>query len=71
LQQNTLTEWTTLNTSRTTQASSAQTALSGATGVSVDDQLQRLMIVQQTYAASAQVIQAASNMLNSLIQSIQ
>jgi flagellar hook-associated protein 1 FlgK len=70
-QQDTMTTWTNLNTTRGAQATSAASTLTGVTGVSVDDQLQRLMIVQQTYAASAQVIQAASNMLNNLISVIQ
>jgi flagellar hook-associated protein 1 len=68
LQQATLSNWTGLNTSRTTQAQAATTALGNATGVSIDDQLQKLMTIQQTYSASAQVIQAASSMLNHLIQ---
>ncbi len=70
LQQATLSNWTSLNTDRASQAQTATTALSSATGVSVDDQLQRLMTIQQTYAASAQVIQAASTMLNQLIQAV-
>jgi flagellar hook-associated protein 1 FlgK len=63
--------WSSLNTSRTQQATDAQTALSNQTGVSVDDQMQRLLIVQQTYQASAEVIQTASSMLNSLLSIIQ
>jgi flagellar hook-associated protein 1 len=70
LQQAALSNWSSLNTDRTGQAQTATTALSNATGVSIDDQLQRLMTIQQTYAASAQVIQAASSMLNQLIQSV-
>jgi flagellar hook-associated protein 1 len=71
LQQSTLGNWTSLNTDRTTQAQTATTALSSATGVSVDDQMQRMLIIQNTYAASAQVIQAASTMLSQLIQAVQ
>jgi flagellar hook-associated protein 1 FlgK len=71
LQQSTLSTWTSLNTDRTTQATDATTALTSATGVNVDSQLQRLMIVQQTYSASAQVMQAAATMLDSLIQTVQ
>jgi flagellar hook-associated protein 1 FlgK len=70
LQQASLSNWTSLNTDRTTQSQTATTAFTGATGVSVDDQLQRLMTVEHTYAASAQVIQAASTMLNQLIQAV-
>ncbi|MBV9829032.1 MAG: flagellar hook-associated protein FlgK [Alphaproteobacteria bacterium] len=63
--------WTSLNTSRTQQATAAQTALSNQTGVNIDDQMQRLLIVQQTYQASAEVIQTASSMMNSLLSIIQ
>jgi flagellar hook-associated protein 1 len=65
-QQDALTTWTANNTSRTTQAQAAQTALSNATGVNVDDELQRLITVQATYAATTQVIQAISKMLDEL-----
>jgi flagellar hook-associated protein 1 len=65
-QQDTLTAWTTNNTSRTTQAQAAQTALSNATGVNVDAELQRLITVQATYAATTQVIQAITKMLDDL-----
>jgi flagellar hook-associated protein 1 FlgK len=71
LQQSTLTNWTSINTARTTQAQTAQTAFSNATGVNVDDQMQKLLIVQQTYQASAQVIQVASTMMNSFLTAIQ
>jgi flagellar hook-associated protein 1 FlgK len=71
LQQSTLSTWTDLNTSRTSQAHAAQAALTSATGVSVDEQMQRLLIVQQTYAASAQVMQTAASMLNNFIQTVQ
>jgi flagellar hook-associated protein 1 FlgK len=65
-QQAALSTWTANNTSRTTQAQSAQTALSNATGVNVDDELQRLITVQATYAATTQVIAAATKMLDDL-----
>jgi len=71
LQQSTLTNWTSVNTARTTQAQAATTALSNATGVNVDDQMQKLLVVQQTYQASAQVIQVASSMMNDLLTAIQ
>lgn len=71
LQQATLSNWTSLNTSRTQQAQTAQSALANGTGVNVDDQMQRLLIVQQSYQASAEVIQAASSMLNNLLQTVQ
>lgn len=62
--------WSGLNTSRQQQASAAQTSLSNQVGVNIDDQMQRLLIVQQTYQASAQVIRTASSMLDSLLNSI-
>jgi flagellar hook-associated protein 1 FlgK len=65
-QQEALTTWTANNTSRTTQAQAAQTALSNATGVNVDDELQRLITVQATYAATTQVIQSITKMLDEL-----
>jgi flagellar hook-associated protein 1 FlgK len=71
LQQSTLTNWTSVNTARTTSAQAAQTALSNATGVNVDDQMQKLLVVQQSYSASAQVIQVASTMMTSLLTAIQ
>ena len=71
LQQSTLTNWTGVNTARTTSAQAAHTALSNATGVNVDDQMQKLLVVQQSYSASAQVIQIASTMMTSLLTAIQ
>ena len=66
LQQSTLADWTSRNTTRGQQSTDAQTALSNQTGVSIDNEMQRLMMVQQTYAASAQVLQAANQMLSQL-----
>jgi flagellar hook-associated protein 1 len=65
-QQAALSTWTSNNTSATAQAQTAQTALSNATGVNVDDQMQQLITVQATYAATTQVIQAASKMIDDL-----
>lgn len=70
LQQSTLSTWDNLNTSRTRQAEEAKAALTSATGVNIDEQLQRLLIVQQTYAASSQVIRAASSMMDSLLSAV-
>jgi flagellar hook-associated protein 1 len=66
LQQSTLTNWTATNTSATQQAQAAQTALSNATGVNIDDEMQKLLIVQESYAATTQVIQAAAKMMDEL-----
>lgn len=63
--------WTTINTGRTQASQTAQTALSNATGVNIDDQMQRLLIVQQSYQASAEVIQTVSSMMNSLLTVVQ
>jgi flagellar hook-associated protein 1 FlgK len=71
VQQAASTNWTAVNTNRTAQAQSAQAALSGQTGVNVDDQLQRLMVVQQTYQASTEVMQAVTQMFTSLNQMMQ
>jgi flagellar hook-associated protein 1 FlgK len=66
LQQSTLTNWTATNTSATQQAQAAQTALSNATGVNIDDEMQKLLVVQESYAATTQVIQAAAKMMDEL-----
>lgn len=66
LQQSTYATWSARNDTRVAQSQTAQTALSNATGVNVDEQMQRLLLIQQTYAASAQVIQAASQMLSTM-----
>jgi flagellar hook-associated protein 1 len=58
--------WSSLNTTRTQETQQAQSALSNATGVNVDDEMQRLLLVQHTYEASAQVLQAAAKMLDTL-----
>jgi flagellar hook-associated protein 1 FlgK len=63
--------WAERNVSRTEQANDARTALTSGTGVNIDEQLQRLLIVQQTYAASAQVIRAASSMMDTLLRAAQ
>lgn len=70
-QQSVVNVWSGLHASRSEQARDAKTALTNGTGVDIDEQLQRLLIVQQTYAASAQVIRAASSMMDTLIRSAQ
>ena len=66
VQQVALSTWTDNNTTRTQQMQAAQSTLSNATGVNVDDEMQRLLLVQHTYEASAQVLQAAAKMLDAL-----
>ncbi|CAH2605523.1 Flagellar hook-associated protein flgK (plasmid) [Rhodovastum atsumiense] len=66
LQQSELATWTSRNETRTSQAQEAQTTLKNQSGVNIDEELQRLLLVQQTHSASAQVIQAAARMLDEL-----
>ncbi|MDQ1077561.1 flagellar hook-associated protein FlgK [Pseudoroseomonas cervicalis] len=47
-------------------AAEAREELSNKTAVNVDEELQRLLLVQQTYSASVQIIQAATRMLDEL-----
>lgn len=58
--------WVTRAGNRTAAATQASANLANGTGVSVDEEMQKLLLVQQTYAASAQVIQAAAKMLDIL-----
>ncbi|WP_419900170.1 flagellar hook-associated protein FlgK [Roseomonas sp. USHLN139] len=60
--------WTDRATTRASLALEARQDLSNKTGVNVDEELQRLLLVQQTYSASVQIIQAASRMLDELNQ---
>jgi flagellar hook-associated protein 1 FlgK len=60
--------WTERARTRATLALEARQDLSNKTGVNVDEELQRLLLVQQTYSASVQIIQAASRMLDELNQ---
>ncbi len=70
MQTSAMSTWNGLNQARAQQAEDAQTALSTSTGVNIDEQMQRLLIVQQTYAASAQVVRAASGMMDSLMSAL-
>lgn len=58
--------WTDRAATRTSLALQAREDLTNKTAVNVDEELQRLLLVQQTYAASVQVIQAATKMLDQL-----
>lgn len=60
--------WTDRAETRSSLALEARQDLTNATAVNIDDELQRLLLVQQTYSASVQVIQAASRMLDELVQ---
>ena len=70
-QQSAASNWSSVNKSRVQQSTDAQAAFSNQTGVNIDEQMQRLLIVQQTYQASAEVIKTASSMLDSLITIVQ
>ena len=58
--------WTDRAESRASQALQARESLANKTAVNVDDETMRLLVVQQTYAATVQVIQAVSDMLKEL-----
>ena len=58
--------WTDRATTRSSIALQARQDLTNKTAVNVDEELQRLLMVQQTYSASVQVIQAATKMLDQL-----
>jgi flagellar hook-associated protein 1 FlgK len=58
--------WTDRATTRSSIALQARQDLTNKTAVNVDEELQRLLMVQQTYSASVQVIQAATKMLDEL-----
>jgi flagellar hook-associated protein 1 FlgK len=60
--------WSDRADTRATLALEARTDLVNKTAVNVDEELQRLLLVKQTYAASVQIIQAASEMLDQLSQ---
>lgn len=58
--------WADRAATRASIATQASEDLVNKTAVSVDEELQRMMMVQQTYSASVQVIQAAAKMLEEL-----
>jgi flagellar hook-associated protein 1 FlgK len=58
--------WTDRAATRGSIALQAREDLTNKTAVNVDEELQRLLMVQQTYSASVQVIQAATKMLDQL-----
>lgn len=58
--------WTDRAETRATLALETRESLANKTAVNVDEELQRLMLVQQTYSASVQIIQAVSDMLQEL-----
>ncbi|MDJ0390360.1 flagellar hook-associated protein FlgK [Roseomonas sp. E05] len=68
LMQGTRAIWTDRAETRASLALEARQDLTNETAVNIDEELQRLLLVQQTYSASVQVIQAASSMLDELTQ---
>jgi flagellar hook-associated protein 1 FlgK len=58
--------WADRAATRASIATQASEDLVNKTAVSVDEELQRMMMVQQTYSASVQVIQAVAKMLEEL-----
>lgn len=60
--------WTDRAETRSSLALEARQDLTNKTAVNVDEELQRLLLVQQTYSASVQVIKAVGSMLDELTQ---
>ena len=57
-----------LNSSTQTQLNVLRDAEVAETGVSIDDQMQDLLFIEQAYAANARVIETASQMINRLME---
>ena len=57
-------------TYQTTILSNASTALSNATGVSIDDEMAKMLELEKAYAASSKLISAIDGMLNDLLNAI-
>ncbi|MDR3463526.1 MAG: flagellar hook-associated protein FlgK [Beijerinckiaceae bacterium] len=49
----------------------ATTALSNATGVNLDDQMSQMLVIEQAYQASAQLLTTVNSMYSSLITAVQ
>ncbi len=56
---------------RSAVVSQTTASLSNATGVNLDDQLSRLLDIEHSYQASAQLITTVKNMLDSLLTAVQ
>lgn len=59
-------DWAARAAARGSAVGQARQALANGTGVSTDEELQKLLVVQSTYAASAQVVQVVARMLDTL-----
>jgi flagellar hook-associated protein 1 FlgK len=53
---------------RKISADALESARINRDGVNYDDEMQKLLLIEQSYGASAQVIQAAARMLDTLLQ---
>jgi len=67
IQQNVRTETEAQNDSRQTTLETLKSSRSNRDGVNIDDELQKMLIVQQSYAASANVITTVKELMDRLI----
>ena len=58
------------STSKDALASRSQQALSNATGVSIDDEMSRLLDLEQSYKASAKMISTVNEMIGALMDAV-
>ena len=58
-------------TYQTSVVNTATTALSNSTGVNLDDQMSRMLVIEQAYQASAQLLNTVNTMFSSLISAVQ
>jgi flagellar hook-associated protein 1 FlgK len=53
---------------RKISADTLETARINRDGVNIDDEMQKLLLIEQSYGASAQVVQVAGRMIDILLQ---
>ncbi|WP_255542981.1 flagellar basal body rod C-terminal domain-containing protein [Azospirillum sp. INR13] len=53
---------------RKISADTLETARINRDGVNIDDEMQKLLMIEQSYGASAQVVQVAGRMIDILLQ---
>jgi flagellar hook-associated protein 1 FlgK len=58
-------------TYKSSVVTTATTALSNATGVNLDDQMSQMLVIEQSYQASAQLLNTVNTMYSSLITAVQ
>ena len=61
---------TTASTNKTALVTQTTTNLSGATGVNLDDQLSKMLDLEHSYQASAELLTTVKSMLDSLLQAV-